>query len=113
MGMKSRSLETAGFWGIQPNRLMTVVIMLSVTFVLLLILSPIMAKTSLSSSGNSAIYSIIQINRSIPGDNFNTKNHPVSVKAEDICLRVAFIYGEGYELILSDLHSTNVRYVYV
>jgi hypothetical protein len=111
--MKSRSLETAWFWVVPPNRLMTAVIMSSVILIFLLILNPIMAKTSLPSCENSAIHSIIQINKSIPDNNFNSKDDPVSVKAEDICLRVAFIYGDGYELILSDLHSTNVRYIYV
>jgi hypothetical protein len=111
--MKSRHLETAWFWVISPNRLMTAAIMSSVILVFLLTLSPIMAKASLPSCENSAICSIIQINKSIPSDNFNSKDYPVSVKAEDICLRVAFINGDGYELILSDLHSTNVRYIYV
>ena len=113
MGMKSRSLKTAGFWVTQPNRLMTAMTVLSVIFVFLLILSPLMAKISLPPCEDSAIYSIIQTNKSIPDDNFNSKDYPVSVKAEDICLRVAFVYGDGYELILSDLHSTSVRYVYV
>lgn len=113
MGMKSRSLGTAGFWVIQPNGLMAAVTVLSVIFVFLLILSLLMAKTSLPPCENSARYSIIQTNKSIPDDNFNSKDDPVSVKAEDICLRVAFVHGDGYELILSDLHSTSVRYIYV
>jgi len=92
---------------------MTAVSTLSVIFVFLLILSALMARTSLPSSETFVASSIIQPNTSISDNNFNIKDDPVPVKAEDICLRVAFVYGDGYELILSDLHSTNVRYIYV
>ena len=111
--MKSRSLEIAGFWVIPPNRLMAAVIVLSVVFIFLLFLNPLVAQSSLPPCENSAIYSIIQTSKSIPGDNYDSKYDLMSVEAEDICLRVAFIYGDGFELILSDLRSTSVRYIYV
>ncbi|MBN1456621.1 MAG: hypothetical protein JW912_02075 [Sedimentisphaerales bacterium] len=107
--MKSRSLGTAWFWVIPPNRLMTAATMLSAAFVLLLILSPIMTKTSLQPCENQTISSITQVNQ----DNPDSKENPASIKMEDFCLRVAFICGDDYEFILSDLHSTNVRYIYV